>query len=78
MRRREPPLRDLDAPHTLTIDLPHGHWQLASAQLYAPDDLVTPIGDAAIALVNTDVELQGDRLATELPPHCLLALALTR
>lgn len=70
--------RELAESHALTIDLPADHWRLASAQLYAPADLTTPIGDAAIALVDAEVELRGDRFAVELPPHSLLAIALTR
>ncbi|HWB75220.1 MAG TPA: hypothetical protein VG755_09695 [Nannocystaceae bacterium] len=70
--------RDLAESHTLTIDLPKDDWQLAAAQIYAPQDLTTPIGDAAIALADADVELRGDRIAFALPPHSLLAIVLAR
>lgn len=70
--------RELARAHTLTIDLPPGHWRLASARSYAPMQVDVPIGDAPIELTDAEVELRGDRLAVVLPPHSLLGIALER
>lgn len=69
--------RDVGSPVELSIDLSPG-WSVETAQVYAPEDLTTLVGEDSLQTESLEVVSGPTRLRMVLPRHSMSAVRITR